>query len=133
MAGVVVLLALQGLALVGILIFFARMRGVGKLLGEPLSSRMNMALMLSVVVPLGMSFVWLENQHLMLLVRGVTVISFCAGLVAIPGILREGLKKILEPVSVGEVGFDQLVRMKLADQKLKRGAAVENARTDARL
>ncbi|MFT6635923.1 hypothetical protein [Alcanivorax sp.] len=86
-------LAVTILYLVGGAVFYFRMRKVGKLLGPNSATQMDVALMLAVVIPFFLSLLGFGSDTFLLVVSCAASISLFAGLIMIPSVLINALKK----------------------------------------
>lgn len=86
-------LAVTIMYLVGGAVFYFRMRKVGKMLGPNSATLMDVALLLAVVIPFFLSLLGFGSGTFLLVVSVAASISLFAGLIMIPSVIINALKK----------------------------------------
>lgn len=93
------MIAVVAVYLLSYLLFYVRMRKVGKMLGGAFRVRMNVALTLAVVIPTFLPVFGWGSDTAAVIVAVALIVSLSAGLFMIPSILIDAISSRGNPLS----------------------------------
>jgi uncharacterized protein YacL len=113
---------IAGINLFVAFIFIFRIRTAARLLGAAYLTKMNVALVLFIAVPLILDYVINTNESLSLILWIISTISFSLGMLYLPEILIDGISKIVAQKKQDALttNFDEKVATIMEKQRAKR-------------
>ena len=122
-----------GIYLISGVVFYFRMRKVGKILGGDYQVRMDVALTLAVAIPFFLGFVGFSSEAMAAFVGVASIVSLAAGMFLIPGVLLDALgekrgdENLLGEVDEMQASFDDQVKAIMERQQVKRAKSSNNS------